>query len=257
MGWKRLWPWYFTLVYLCDWLYDIRYHEVTCHGKSHQINQLTCFKAMLSHFFSFFKYGHIVTYNTCACHTSHVSYLTCATDVTFCYMLPWRFWGVMFFPSYFSSLSARLSFVHPVQAWSESCSQRKDLTGSWCCMLAWWSNACCWSCWSCSALKLRGCGQRSVPAWMNAGLSACPVRGCTSGGCDRAGGATICLGLLTFVLDLANSNRMVCGRSGSNRTPCCRSCLAASAPARELNVTNPTGLAVFPFFEVTFSKDPS
>ena len=49
-----------------------------------------------------------------------------------------------------------------------------------------------------------------------------PVRGCTSGGCDRAGGATICLGLLTFVLDLANSNRMVCGRSGSNRTPCCK-----------------------------------
>ena len=49
-----------------------------------------------------------------------------------------------------------------------------------------------------------------------------PVRGCTSGGCDRAGGATICLGLLTFVLDLANSNRMVWGRSGSNRTPCCK-----------------------------------
>ena len=37
----------------------------------------------------------------------------------------------------------------------------------------------------------------------------------------------------------------------------CRSCLAASAPALELNVTNPTGLAVFPFFEVTFSKEPS
>ena len=49
-----------------------------------------------------------------------------------------------------------------------------------------------------------------------------PVRGCTSGGCDRAGGATICLGLLTLVLDLANSNRMVWGRSGSNRTPCCK-----------------------------------
>ena len=49
-----------------------------------------------------------------------------------------------------------------------------------------------------------------------------PVRGCTSGGCDRAGGATICLGLLTFVLDLANSSRMVWGRSGSNLTPCCK-----------------------------------
>ena len=60
----------------------------------------------------------------------------------------------------------------PVQAWSWSCSQRKDLTGSWCCMLAWWSSACCWSCCSCSALKLRGCGQRSVPAWMKAGLNA-------------------------------------------------------------------------------------
>ena len=29
------------------------------------------------------------------------------------------------------------------------------------------------------------------------------------------------LGLLTLVLDLANSSRMVCGRSGSNLTPCC------------------------------------
>ena len=48
------------------------------------------------------------------------------------------------------------------------------------------------------------------------------MSGCTSGGCVRAGGATICLGLLTFVLDFANSNRMVWGRSGSNRTPCCK-----------------------------------
>ena len=56
-------------------------------------------------------------------------------------------------------------------------------------------------------------------------LSRCylrPVSGCTSGGCVRAGGATICLGLLTFVLDFANSNRMVWGRSGSNLTPCCK-----------------------------------
>jgi len=35
-------------------------------------------------------------------------------------------------------------------------------------------------------------------------------------------GAIICLGLLTFVLDLANSSRMVWGRSGSNLTPCCK-----------------------------------
>ena len=35
-------------------------------------------------------------------------------------------------------------------------------------------------------------------------------------------GAIICLGLLTFVLDLANSRRMVWGRSGSNLTPCCK-----------------------------------
>ena len=48
------------------------------------------------------------------------------------------------------------------------------------------------------------------------------MSGCTSGGCVRAGGATICLGLLTFVLDFANSNRMVWGRSGSNLTPCCK-----------------------------------
>ena len=30
------------------------------------------------------------------------------------------------------------------------------------------------------------------------------------------------LGLLTFVLDLANSKRIVWGRSGSNLTPCCK-----------------------------------
>jgi hypothetical protein len=33
--------------------------------------------------------------------------------------------------------------------------------------------------------------------------------------------------------------------------------LAASAPARELKVTKPTGLAVFPFLLVTFSREPS
>ena len=48
-----------------------------------------------------------------------------------------------------------------------------------------------------------------------------PVRGCTMGCCVTALVFTICLGLLTLVLDLANSNLMVCGRSGSNLTPCC------------------------------------
>ena len=59
-----------------------------------------------------------------------------------------------------------------------------------------------------------------------------PVRGCTSGGCDTAAAAwaaacaaaaeagLICLGLLTFVLLLANSSLIVWGRSGSKRTPC-------------------------------------
>lgn len=51
----------------------------------------------------------------------------------------------------------------------------------------------------------------------------------------------VCFGLFTFVLLLANSSRMVCGRSGSKRMPCCKSCLAASAPARVENVTKPTG----------------
>jgi hypothetical protein len=52
-----------------------------------------------------------------------------------------------------------------------------------------------------------------------------PVSGCTRGGCDmEVTGLTradCALGLLTFVLDLANSKRIVWGRSGSNLTPCC------------------------------------
>ena len=51
------------------------------------------------------------------------------------------------------------------------------------------------------------------------------MRGCTSCGwvMDVAIVAgIICFGLLTLVLLLANSNRMVWGRSGSNRTPCCK-----------------------------------
>lgn len=49
-----------------------------------------------------------------------------------------------------------------------------------------------------------------------------PVRGCIRVGCVLAALAACCLGLLTFVLLLANSSRMVCGMSGSNLTPCCK-----------------------------------
>lgn len=37
-----------------------------------------------------------------------------------------------------------------------------------------------------------------------------------------------------------------------NRSLTCKSCLAASAPALVVKVTNPTGEDVLPFFEVTF-----
>ena len=49
-----------------------------------------------------------------------------------------------------------------------------------------------------------------------------PVRGCSNVGCGAAAGGELlfcCLGLLTLVLLLANSSRIVCGMSGSNRTP--------------------------------------
>ena len=49
-----------------------------------------------------------------------------------------------------------------------------------------------------------------------------PVSGCTSGGWVTACGARICLGVETLVFDLANSRRIVWGRSGSNLTPCCK-----------------------------------
>lgn len=49
-----------------------------------------------------------------------------------------------------------------------------------------------------------------------------PVSGCINAGCAAgAAVATAGFGLLTFVLLLANSSRIVCGMSGSNRTPCC------------------------------------
>lgn len=92
---------------------------------------------------------------------------------------------------------------------------------------------------------------------MKKGPPKCPVSGCMRVGCELVRLAEGCLGLLTLVLLFANSSLIVCGISGSKRTPCCRSCFAASAPARVLNVTKPTGEAVFPFLLVTFSKDPS
>ena len=50
-----------------------------------------------------------------------------------------------------------------------------------------------------------------------------PVRGCTRGGCEiELAGLTTCFGLLTLVLDFANSSLMVWGKSGSNLTPCCK-----------------------------------
>lgn len=49
-----------------------------------------------------------------------------------------------------------------------------------------------------------------------------PVRGCIKVGCVLAALAACCLGLLTLVLLLANSSRIVCGMSGSNLTPCCK-----------------------------------
>lgn len=49
-----------------------------------------------------------------------------------------------------------------------------------------------------------------------------PVSGCINAGCVAVVAVLGCgFGLLTFVLLLANSKRIVCGISGSNRTPCC------------------------------------
>ena len=106
-----------TMLHPCDWLYDIRYHEMNHHGK---IYQLTCLRQyVVSHVFFFTN----VTYSTWMCHsTSHVPYVLIVAGVRFGYMQHWRFWGVMFFP--FSSLSARLSFVHPGKE-----SQMKTLVG--------------------------------------------------------------------------------------------------------------------------------
>ena len=86
-----------------------------------------------------------------------------------------------------------------------------------------------------------GQGLGSPPPPLTSGYLR-PVSGCTSGCCACAATAAAmaaaeadeaeltagprawfccCLGLLTLVLLLANSSRIVWGRSGSNRTPCC------------------------------------
>lgn len=50
-----------------------------------------------------------------------------------------------------------------------------------------------------------------------------PVSGCINAGCEAVVAVLGCgLGLLTFVLLLANSKRIVWGISGSKRTPCCK-----------------------------------
>ena len=48
-----------------------------------------------------------------------------------------------------------------------------------------------------------------------------PGKGCIIAGWGAAAGGSCGLGLLTLVLLLANSSLMVCGMSGSKRTPCC------------------------------------
>lgn len=58
--------------------------------------------------------------------------------------------------------------------------------------------------------------------WVGSGRYLRPVRGCIKAGCVAgAAVATAGFGLLTLVLLLANSSRIVCGMSGSNLTPCC------------------------------------
>lgn len=69
---------------------------------------------------------------------------------------------------------------------------------------------------------IRDCARMGSGEWNTCYLR--PVSGCIRPWCVL--GVTFalagCFGLLTFVLLLANSSRMVCGMSGSNRTPCCR-----------------------------------
>lgn len=69
-------------------------------------------------------------------------------------------------------------------------------------------------------------------------------------------GEVECFGLFTLVLDLANSRRIACGKSGSKRA-LCKSRLAVSACARVVNVMKPTGDEDLPVLLVTLSSEPS
>lgn len=65
-------------------------------------------------------------------------------------------------------------------------------------------------------------GDKIGLGWVGSGRYLRPVRGCIKAGCVAgAAVATAGFGLLTLVLLLANSSRIVCGMSGSNLTPCC------------------------------------
>ena len=66
----------------------------------------------------------------------------------------------------------------------------------------------------------RGQGVRGAGPAAGCKVYLRPVMGCTSVGCVAAGWGDCCFGFVTFVLLLANSSLSVCGRSGSNRTPC-------------------------------------
>lgn len=75
---------------------------------------------------------------------------------------------------------------------------------------------------------VRAWGGRAAPGGVCVLRYLRPVSGCINAGCAAgAAVATAGFGLLTFVLLLANSSRIVCGMSGSKRTPCCEQPRAA------------------------------
>ena len=98
-GEAPFWPWWWwffwsTMLHPCDWLRSvfINWHVLRrcC---------LTCSSSM-------------VTYSTCMCHTTHVSYVTSVSHLVTCCNGAFEECDVVSFFT-FSSLSARLSFVHP------------------------------------------------------------------------------------------------------------------------------------------------
>lgn len=109
--------------------------------------------------------------------------------------------------------------------------------------------------WACEvdkeARKWFGCAAAATAAFWNIAAACKPV-----GLCIIGGGGVIRFGFDTFVLLRANSRRIVCVLSGSNRTPC-NAFRASSAASFDENVTKPTGVAVLPFFEVIFSNELS